>query len=96
MLTNIDSQLQVYDSRMGSSLQMISADVQGRISVHDVEKALAVIKHKPDNVVGQAVIQKLEADNDGLVEIEHVLGLVLEEGAGAEGLVREWPKFTHP
>lgn len=68
---------------------MISADVQGRnISVQDVEKASAVIKHKPDNVVGQAVIQKLDADNDGSVEIEHVLGLVLEEGGGAEGLVR--------
>jgi LETM1 and EF-hand domain-containing protein 1 len=82
MLTKVDSQLQDYDSRVGSSLQMISADPQGRISVQDLQKALAVIKHKPDEEVGQAVIQKLDVDQDGFVELEHVLGLVREEGLG--------------
>ncbi|KIM80784.1 hypothetical protein PILCRDRAFT_822055 [Piloderma croceum F 1598] len=82
MLTKIDFQLQEYDSRVGSSLQMISADAQGRISVQDLEKALAVIKHRPDDEVGQAVIQKLDVDKDGFVELEHVLGLVREEGLG--------------
>ncbi|RDB21009.1 LETM1 and EF-hand domain-containing protein 1, mitochondrial [Hypsizygus marmoreus] len=82
MLTKIDTQLQEYDSRVGSSLQMISADAQGRISVQDLQKALTVIKHKPDDEVGQAVIQKLDVDKDGFVELEHVLGLVREEGLG--------------
>ncbi|KAF8636539.1 hypothetical protein AX17_003351 [Amanita inopinata Kibby_2008] len=82
MLTRIDSQLQEYDNRVGSSLQMISADAQGRISVQDLEKALTVIKHKLDDEVGQAVIQKLDVDQDGFVELEHVLGLVKEEGLG--------------
>ncbi|KIK08685.1 hypothetical protein K443DRAFT_128148 [Laccaria amethystina LaAM-08-1] len=82
MLTKVDTQLQEYDNRVGSSLQMISADAQGRISVQDLEKALAVIKHKPDDEVGQAVIQKLDVDQDGFVELEHVLGLVKEEGLG--------------
>ncbi|KAG5221674.1 LETM1-domain-containing protein [Salix suchowensis] len=53
MLTKIDGQLQEYDSRVGSSLQLISADPQGRISVQDLEKALTVIKHKPDDDVGR-------------------------------------------
>ncbi|KAJ3504671.1 hypothetical protein NLJ89_g7818 [Agrocybe chaxingu] len=53
-----------------------------RISVQDLEKALAVIKHKPDDEVGQAVVQKLDVDKDGFVELEHVLGLVKEEGLG--------------
>ncbi|KDR81556.1 hypothetical protein GALMADRAFT_59406 [Galerina marginata CBS 339.88] len=82
MLTKIDQQLQEYDSRVGSSLQMISADAQGHISVQDLEKALAVIRHRPDDEVGQAVIQKLDVDQDGFVELEHVLGLVREEGLG--------------
>lgn len=82
MLTKIDAQLQEYDARVGSSFQMISADAQGRISVQDLEKALAVCKHKPDDDVGQAVIQKLDVDKDGFVELEHVLGLVKEEGLG--------------
>jgi LETM1 and EF-hand domain-containing protein 1 len=82
MLTKIDSQIQEYDSRVGNSLQMISADPQGRISVKDFTKALAVIKHKLDDDVGQAVVQKLDVDKDGFVELEHVLGLVREEGLG--------------
>jgi LETM1 and EF-hand domain-containing protein 1 len=82
MLTRIDKQLEEYDSRVGNSLQMISADAQGRISVQDLEKALAVIKHKPDEEVGQAVVQKLDVDKDGFVELEHVLELVREEGLG--------------
>ncbi|KAI6005467.1 LETM1-like protein-domain-containing protein [Pisolithus albus] len=84
MLTKIDAQLQEYDSRVGSSLQMISADAQGRISVEDLQKALTVIKHRPDDEVIQAVIQKLDVDQDGYVELEHVLGLIKEEGLGIE------------
>ncbi|TFK76502.1 LETM1-domain-containing protein [Pluteus cervinus] len=81
MLTKIDHQLQDYDAKVGNTLQLISAD-QGRISVQDLETALAVIKHKPDDEVGQAVIQKLDVDQDGYVELEHVLGLVKDEGLG--------------
>ncbi|KAJ7172565.1 LETM1-like protein-domain-containing protein [Mycena filopes] len=82
MLTKIDKQVEEYEGRVGSSLQLISADAQGRISVEDLEKALAVIKHRPDDEVGAAVIQKLDVDKDGFVELEHVLGLVREEGLG--------------
>jgi len=82
MLTKIDAQLDAYDSRVGSSLQMISCDPQGRISIHDLERALAVIKHKPEEEVGQAVIRKLDVDQDGFVILEHVLDLVKQEGLG--------------
>jgi len=87
MLTKIDAQLQDYDSRVGNSLQMISVDSQGRISVEDLEKALAVIKHKPDEEVGHLVIEKLDVDKDGFVELGHLLELVKEEGLGERPLV---------
>ncbi|KAI9056898.1 LETM1-domain-containing protein, partial [Trametes sanguinea] len=82
MLEKIDKQLDAYDARVGSSLQMISATPDGKISVQDLEKALAVIKHKPDEEVSHKVIEKLDVDKDGYVELEHVLGLVREEGLG--------------
>ncbi|KAI8999006.1 LETM1-domain-containing protein [Trametes punicea] len=82
MLEKIDKQLDAYDARVGSSLQMISCTPDGKISVQDLEKALAVIKHKPDEEVGHKVIEKLDVDKDGYVELEHVLGLVREEGLG--------------
>jgi len=87
MLAKIDAQLQGYDSRVGNSLQMISVDSQGRISVEDLEKALAVIKHKPDEEVGHLVIEKLDVDKDGFVELGHLLELVKEEGLGQCSLV---------
>ena len=90
MLEKIDKQLDAYDSRVGSSLQMISCSPDGRISVEDLEKALAVIKHKPDEEVGHKVIEKLDVDKDGYVELEHVLGLVREEGLGASCFACSW------
>jgi len=82
MLNKIDKQLEAYDTRVGSSLQMISCDAQGRVSIHDLKQALNVIKHKPDDNVGEAVIPKLDVDQDGYVVLEHVLDLVKEEGLG--------------
>ena len=82
MLNKIDEQLEAYDSRVGSSLQMISCDPQGRISIQELEQCLNVIKHKPDEEVGQAVIKKLDVDQDGYVVLEHVLDLVKSEGLG--------------
>jgi len=82
MLTKIDSQLCDYDARVGSSLQLISADSQGRISVFDLERAFSVIKHKPDAETVEGIVKKLDVDQDGFVVLEHVLDLVREEGLG--------------
>ncbi|KAI0340115.1 LETM1-domain-containing protein [Trametopsis cervina] len=82
MLTKIDTQLEAYDARVGSSLQMISCDPQGRIPIADLQKALTMIKHQPDEEIVPKITEKLDADKDGFVELEHVLGLVREEGLG--------------
>ena len=89
MLTKIDTQLEEYDARVGNSLQMISLDQQGRIPVKDLETALAVIKHRPDEDVVQNVIEKLDVDKDGYVELEHVLGLGGSGQLGVGDVVRE-------
>ena len=82
MLNKIDKQLHDYDSRVGSSLQQITADQQGRISILDLRHALSVIKHKPDAETVDGIVKKLDPDQDGYVLLEHVLDLVKEEGLG--------------
>jgi LETM1 and EF-hand domain-containing protein 1 len=82
MLTKLDAQLDAYDTRVGSSLQLISCSPQGVVSVRDLEKALNVIKHKPDEDVVKSIVEKLDVDKDGFVPLEHVLDLVREEGLG--------------
>lgn len=82
MITKIDEQLSAYDSRVGDSLQLISADPQGRISVADLQQALNVIKHKPDAETVEGIVKKLDVDSDGFVVLEHVLDLIRQEGLG--------------
>ncbi|KAG8697835.1 hypothetical protein FRC09_007618 [Ceratobasidium sp. 395] len=82
MLTKIDKQLEAYDAKVGSSLQMITCDSQGKIPVHDLERALRVIKHAPGEDEIESLVRKLDVDHDGYVVLEHVLGLVREEGLG--------------
>ncbi|KAF8681002.1 LETM1-like protein [Rhizoctonia solani] len=82
MLTKIDQQLEAYDAKVGSSLQMITCDSQGKIPVHDLERALRVIKHAPGEDEIEGLVRKLDVDHDGYVVLEHVLGLVREEGLG--------------
>jgi LETM1 and EF-hand domain-containing protein 1, mitochondrial len=82
MLTKLDTQLEQYDSRVGSSLQLISCDARGRIPVADLHTALGMIKHAPEAETVAQLGAKLDVDGDGFVELEHVLGLVREEGLG--------------
>ncbi|EJD44062.1 LETM1-domain-containing protein [Auricularia subglabra TFB-10046 SS5] len=82
MLDTIDKQLDAYDAKVGSSLQIISCDPQGRISVEDLKQALRVIRHAPDEEDVDAIVAKLDVDKDGFVQLEHVLELAKEDGMG--------------
>ncbi|KAH9955610.1 LETM1-like protein-domain-containing protein [Russula dissimulans] len=82
MLTKLDKQLEEYDARVGSSLQLIACDAAGRIPIRDLAKALSMIRHRPEEDVVAHVVDKLDVDHDGYVELEHVLGLAREEGLG--------------
>ncbi|KAI9446733.1 LETM1-domain-containing protein [Lactarius indigo] len=82
MLTKLDKQLEEYDARVGGSLQLIACDAAGRIPIRDLAKALSMIRHRPEEDVVAHVVDKLDVDHDGFVELEHVLGLAREEGLG--------------
>ncbi|KAH9977368.1 LETM1-domain-containing protein [Lactifluus volemus] len=82
MLTKLDKQLEEYDARVGNSLQLIACDAAGRVPIRDLAKALSMIRHRPEEDVVAHVIDKLDVDHDGYVELEHVLGLAREEGLG--------------
>jgi len=82
MLGKLDKQLEAYDAKVGSSLQIVKLDPHGKISVQDLEQALSVIKHAPSPEVVHGVVQKLDVDGDGFVVLEHVLDLIGEEGLG--------------
>ena len=71
--------------RSGDIFNPSAGEVQATVrlgTAADLQKALNVIKHKPDAEVVDQIVEKLDVDKDGFVELEHVVGLVREEGLG--------------
>jgi LETM1 and EF-hand domain-containing protein 1 len=67
MIKKIDSQLEKYDEKVGSSLNIIHTNAKGQISLKDLEKAFRAIKHAPDEEMVEKLGEKLDVDKDGFV-----------------------------
>ncbi|KAN0062039.1 LETM1 domain-containing protein ylh47 [Thecaphora frezii] len=87
MLEKIDDQLEEYDRDVGSRMHIIEASPTGKISVDDLEQALRLIKHRPDDEVLEKLVDKLDVDHDGLVPLDDVLELARAETG--LGIVRD-------
>uniref|UniRef100_V5GT45 Mitochondrial proton/calcium exchanger protein n=2 Tax=Kalmanozyma brasiliensis (strain GHG001) TaxID=1365824 RepID=V5GT45_KALBG len=79
MLQKIDTQLEEYDRDVGSRMNLIETSQTGKISVDDLEQALRLIKHKPEDEVIEKIVDKLDVDHDGLVPLDDVLELAQAE-----------------
>ncbi|GMK57058.1 hypothetical protein CspeluHIS016_0308980 [Cutaneotrichosporon spelunceum] len=82
MIKSIDAQLEKYDERVGSSLNLIHTNAKGQIRKKDLFRALRVIAHPPPDEVIEEIGQKLDPDGDGMVELDHVLELAQEDALG--------------
>lgn len=87
MLQKIDAQLEDYDRDVGSRMNIIEASPSGKISVDDLEQALRLIKHRPDDEILERLVDKLDIDNDGLVPLTEVVELARKESG--LGIVRD-------
>ncbi|WWC86410.1 uncharacterized protein L201_001286 [Kwoniella dendrophila CBS 6074] len=82
MIQTIDTQLEKYDEKVGSSLNVIETSPHGQIALADLKKALGVIKHKPTDEIIEGLGKKLDVDQDGFVELDHVIELTQDHGLG--------------
>ncbi|KAF9116138.1 hypothetical protein BGX27_004721 [Mortierella sp. AM989] len=86
MIAKLDQELQAYDADVGNRLQAFQANERGELTVTDIESALKVIKHAPDEEKIKQIVKKLDADGDGLVLLSHIVELAdlveQEEGTG--------------
>ncbi|ORZ28861.1 LETM1-like protein-domain-containing protein [Lobosporangium transversale] len=85
MIAKLDQELQAYDAE-GNKLQAFQANERGELTVKDIESALKVIKHAPDEEKIKQIVKKLDVDGDGLVLLSHIVELAdlveQEEGTG--------------
>ncbi|KAF9983594.1 hypothetical protein BGZ65_001628 [Modicella reniformis] len=86
MIAKLDQELQAYDADVGNKLQAFQANERGELTVKDIESALKVIKHAPDEEKIKQIVKKLDVDGDGLVLLSHIVELAdlveQEEGTG--------------
>lgn len=79
MITKIESELQKYDSEIGSKLNLVKPNMEGQISIQDLEETLRVIQDHPNDERISKIVTKLDSDNDGLIAMNEILSLA-EEG----------------
>ncbi|KAJ3170735.1 hypothetical protein HDU88_008638 [Geranomyces variabilis] len=85
MVDDIEAQLAKIDAEIGSSLNLVRPDEQGKITIQDLEEALKVIRDHPDDERIKRIVVKLDADGDGVVAMDEILLLANEaekEGHG--------------
>ncbi|KAF9365324.1 hypothetical protein BGX34_010450 [Mortierella sp. NVP85] len=89
MIAKLDQELQAYDADVGNKLQAFQANERGELTVKDIESALKVIKHAPDEEKIKQIVKRLDVDGDGLVLLSHIVELadLVEEEEGTGVLV---------
>ncbi|KAI9011346.1 LETM1-like protein-domain-containing protein [Gaertneriomyces semiglobifer] len=83
MLEKIEQEVGKLDAEIGSSLNLVRPNEEGKISIADLEEALKVIRDHPDDERIKKIVVKLDADGDGVVAMDEIL--VLAEEAEKEG-----------
>ncbi|KAG0210843.1 hypothetical protein BGX33_004652 [Mortierella sp. NVP41] len=90
MISNLDKELQAYESfNIQSNIQPVATNDQNELTVADVEAALRLIKHAPNDETINLVVHKLDIDGDGLVLLDHIFELVdmIEQEEGTGGVI---------
>ncbi len=76
MLKKIEAELAKYDSEIGSKLNLVKPNLEGQISIGELEEALRVIRDHPNDERINKIIKKLDADDDGLVAMHEIMAMV--------------------
>ncbi|KAG9066543.1 hypothetical protein KI688_012451 [Linnemannia hyalina] len=93
MISQLDEELQAYESPSHEKFKPIETNDRNELTVAEVEAALCIIKHTPDDETIRLTVQKLDIDGDGLIQLDHIYelaDLVEQEGTGGvfgEGVV---------
>jgi Ca2+-binding EF-hand superfamily protein len=84
MISKIEDELAKYDSEIGSKLNLVKPNMEGQISIGELEETLRVIQAHPNDERINKIIQKLDSDKDGKVALDEILALV-DEGKEGHG-----------
>jgi LETM1 and EF-hand domain-containing protein 1 len=73
MISDLDKELEKYDTDIGSKLSMIKTNQLGQISVDQLEIALRMIRNHPDEAKLKDIVSQLDKDGDGFVFLDELV-----------------------
>ncbi|KAG0379730.1 hypothetical protein BGX24_011921 [Mortierella sp. AD032] len=90
MISKLDEELQAYESYSLKKFKPLATNERNELTVAEVEAALKIIKHTPgDDATIRLIVQKLDIDGDGLVQLNHIFELadLVEQEEGTGGVI---------
>ncbi|KAI9209226.1 LETM1-like protein-domain-containing protein [Polychytrium aggregatum] len=84
MIASLEKELIKYDAEIGSKLNLVKPNEEGKISLEEIEEVLKVIKDYPNDDRVKHIVKELDVDGDGFVSIAEVLVLA-QEHSNKEG-----------
>jgi len=92
MVDKLEKDLQDFDVEVGNSLNLIKPDKDGNITLSELETALNLIRHHPDQDNIHEIVAKFDPDNDGVVDAKQIIELAHEVQEGSVGEEEEKEK----
>ncbi|KAG0297770.1 hypothetical protein BGZ96_004961 [Linnemannia gamsii] len=91
MISKLDEELQAYETYSQEKFKPMETNDLNELTVSEVEDALRIIKHTPDDETIKLIIQKLDIDGDGLIQLDHIFQLadLVEQEEGTGGVIRD-------
>ncbi|KAK5814197.1 LETM1-like protein-domain-containing protein [Linnemannia elongata] len=91
MISKLDEELQAYESYSQEKFKPMETNDRNELTVAEVEAALRIIKHTPDEETIRLIVQKLDIDGDGLIQLDHIFELadLVEQEEGTGGIFGE-------
>ncbi|KAJ3094610.1 hypothetical protein HDU97_007872 [Phlyctochytrium planicorne] len=87
MIKKIEKEMEKYDTEIGSKLNLIRPDEEGRLSISDLEEALRVIRDNPGDERIKKIVKRLDSDGDGAVSLAEIQAMVSETEKEGTGVV---------
>ncbi|KAG0075944.1 hypothetical protein BGZ90_009321 [Linnemannia elongata] len=91
MISKLDEELQAYESYSQEKFKPMETNDRNEMTVAEVEAALRIIRHTPDEETIRLIVQKLDIDGDGLIQLDHIFELadLVEQEEGTGGIFGE-------
>lgn len=91
MISKLDEELHAYESYSQEKFKPMETNDRNELTVAEVEAALRIIKHTPDDGTIRLIVQKLDIDGNGLIQLDHIFELadLVEQEEGIGGIFGE-------